>query len=44
MILIYSSFAALLWEIVGGTYMNAEKIFIITEDVIEDCLSECLEK
>lgn len=29
---------------VGGIYMKDEKTLLITEDVIEDCLSECLEK
>jgi hypothetical protein len=29
---------------IGGNYMNKEKIFIISEADIEDCLSECLEK
>lgn len=35
---------AFLWGIAGGIEMKNEKTLLITEDVIEDCLSECLEK
>jgi hypothetical protein len=30
--------------LIGGFIMNEEKVLIISEDVIEDCLCECLEK
>jgi len=29
-------------DLVGGTLMKDDEKFIITEDVIEECLAECL--
>jgi len=41
----YNNVLWLFYELlVGGTLMSLEKAFIISEDVIEECLSECLER